>query len=332
MTSENTSQEAAPTSANSSGLDAQTTTPSVETSAPSSTPVESAQDKTSTTPGAVVAPPVVTPAYQPNFKFKAFDKEYEVDELYRGLMKDPETEDKIKKLHSKAYAMEVMKEKLEGTRKDHETFKTTIQPKLQSFEYFNNLVANKDWDTFFKKLGVPDEEMYAFVEKKLALAQASPDQKAEYMRQQQMREQHYAREQQFNELQNVYQQQAVQTRTIQLDMLMNRPDVAKYATSWDEKMGTVGAFRQLVIDEASAAFYQTQRDLTPEEAINAVIQKFGKVVVSQNPTMPSMSQQQPQAMTPPPVIPVISGKGTSPVKKVPKSLDDLKKLADEMAT
>ena len=95
------------------------------------------------------------PTYQPNYKFKAYEKEYELDELYRPLIKDADTEAKIKALHSKAYALDPMKEKLEGTRKEFDGFKSTVEPKVRAFEQFNKILENKDWDTFFKKLNVP---------------------------------------------------------------------------------------------------------------------------------------------------------------------------------
>lgn len=271
------------------------------------------------------------PQYQPNFKFKAFDKEYEVDELFRPLIKDSETEEKIKKLHSKAYAMEAFQEKLHKSRSEYDQFKQSIEPKVKSFDYFNVLLENKDWDTFFNKLGVPDEEIFSFVEKKLALLNAPADQRAEYERQLALRQQHYAQSQQLQEIQQAYQQQAVQTRTMQLESLMARADVTNYAASWDSKVGNVGAFRQLVIEEAANVYHATGRDMSAEEAINHVIQKFGKVVgpMGAQPAQASPAQQTPAAAAPP-IIPHVAGRGTSPVKKVPKSLDDLKKLADEM--
>lgn len=324
MTTDNSSQETAPTSAPESTAGSVETTTAPTQTASSTTAPQTEASKTDA--------PVVSPQYNPNYKFKAYDKEYEVEDLFKPLIKDAETEKKVRELHAKAYALEHMQEKFNKHRTESTQFKTSIEPKLRAYDYFNVLLENKDWDTLFGKLGVPDDEIFKYVEHKLKLAEAGPEQKAEYARQVQLREQNYMQSQQLTEMQQAYQQQAVQTRTMQLDSLLNRPDVQQYAVGYDERLGTIGAFRQLVADEAAAVFHTTGRDLSVEEAVNHVIQKFGKLITPQAVQGPQgqgqMAQQPAQR---PPIIPNVSGRGTSPVKKVPRSLEDLQKLADEMS-
>lgn len=324
MSSDNMTPETATSQTPSSTVEsAPSSSSSVTTSASTEAAAPSAQASSTPTPSAPVAP-----TYAPDFKFKAYEKEYEVDELFRPLFKDKDTEAKIKALHSKAYAMEGMKEKLDGTRKEYDGFKGEIEPKIRAYESFNKILANKDWDTFFTKLNVPDEEIFAYVEKKLALANAPADQRAEYERNLALRQQAYVQEEQIRNYETAYQQQAVQTRNMQLESLMSRPDVQKYAAAWDEKMGTIGAFRDLVIDEAAKAWYASGQDWPAEQAVNHVIQRFGKLVQGQQ-LAPAAQQVMPQASQPP-VIPHVAGRGTSPVKKVPKSLDDIKKMVSEL--
>lgn len=330
MTSDNMSQETATSQTSestSSGASSDTST----TQQASSTQT-SVSEGMNTAANAAQVP--VMPAYTPNFKFKAYEKEYEVDELFRPLIKDADTEAKIKALHSKAYALDPMKEKLEGTRKEFDGFRGTAEPKLRAYDQFNKILENKDWDTFFKKLGVPNEEIFGYVEKQLALMNAAPDQRAEYERNMQLRQQAYAQEEQIRQYQTAYEQQATQARTMQLESLMSRPEVQRYAGAWDEKAGSIGAFRQLVVDEAVAAWHMTGQDWSAEQAVQHVINKYGKVVAgfngqqSQPQTYGGQQQTSPQGT--PPVIPNIAGRGTSPIKKVPKSLDDIKKLVSEL--
>lgn len=328
MTSENMSQETATsqtTEATSSGASSDTSS-----TQQASTTQTSVSDGMNATANAAQVPQM--PAYTPNYKFKAYEKEYEVDELFRPLIKDADTEAKIKALHSKAYALDPMKEKLEGTRKEFDGFKGASEPKLRAYDQFNKILENKDWDTFFKKLGVPNEEIFSYVEKQLALMNAAPDQKAEYERNMQLRQQAYVQEEQIRQYESAYQQQALQARHMQLDSLMSRPEVQKYAGTWDERAGNIGAFRQLVVDEAAAAFYATGQDWSAEQAVQHVINKYGKVVsgLGGQPTQTYGGQQQPAHQGAPPVIPHVAGRGTSPIKKVPKSLDDIKKLVAEL--
>ncbi len=335
MTSENMSQETA-------------TSQTSEATTTSASPASTTTQQTSSAPSGVSeglhsaadasAPPAM-PAYTPNYKFKAYEKEYEVDELFRPLIKDADTEAKIKALHSKAYALDPMKEKLEGTRKEYEGFKGSSEPKLRAYDTFNKIIENKDWMTFFKKLNVPKEEIYSLTEQMLALDAASPEQRAEYERNMAMRQNAYYLEEQNRQYEQQFQQQAVQTRFMQLDSLMARPEVQKYAGAWDERAGNLGAFRQLVVDEAAAAFHATGQDWPVEQAVQHVLNKYGKVIASlggqsaqpfgQQPTQAFGGPQQ-AAQQAPPVIPHVAGRGTSPIKKVPKSLDDIKKMVSEL--
>lgn len=326
MTSENMSQETATSQVTEST--SSDNTASAATQQASSTPSGVTEGMNETANTAQVP---TMPTYTPNYKFKAYEKEYEVDELFRPLIKDADTEAKIKALHSKAYALDPMKEKLEGTRKEYEGFKGSAEPKLRAYDQFNKILENKDWDTFFKKLGVPNEEIFGYVEKQLALMNAAPDQKAEYERNMQLRQQAYMQEEQIRQYESAYQQQALQARHMQLDSLMSRPEVQKYAGTWDERAGSIGAFRQLVVDEAAAAFYATGQDWSAEQAVQHVINKYGKVVagLGGQPTQTYGGQQQ-TVQGAPPVIPHVAGRGTSPIKKVPKSLDDIKKLVAEL--
>jgi len=328
MTSDDMSQDTATsqsTESTNSGASSETSSTQQASSAPSGV-----TEGMNNTANAAQVPQ--TPAYTPNYKFKAYEKEYEVDELFRPLIKDADTEAKIKALHSKAYALDPMKEKLEGTRREFDGFKGTVEPKIRAYDQFNKILENKDWDTFFKKLGVPNEEIFSYVEKQLALMNAAPDQRAEYERNMQLRQQAYAQEEQIRQYETAYQQQALQARHMQLDSLMSRPEVQKYAGAWDERAGNIGAFRQLVVDEAAAAFLATGQDWSAEQAVQHVVNKYGKVVagLGGQPTQAYGGQQQTAPQGAPPVIPHVAGRGTSPIKKVPKSLDDIKKLVSEL--
>jgi hypothetical protein len=324
----------------------ETTTQSTESTGPaikSLDDLKAASTKQPTTPAATkkeataVTKPT-TPAWTPNWKFKAFDKEHEVEEWVRPLVKDAETEEKIKKLHSKAYAMDGMKEKLEKQRGEFETYKSTVTPKLKTYDFLDVILKNGDFDTFFDRIGVKDEVLFDWFEKKLEMLQASPTQKAEYQKQMALKQQSYSQATQLEELQQAHAEQIYQTRMMQLDSTLMRPDVSQYAQAWDQRKGQIGAFRKLVIDQAAAVYSQTNgvKDLSAEEAVDYVIQNFGVILgLQQQAQTPQVAMNTPQTtvVTPPtaPVIPTIASRGTSPVKKVPKSLDDLKKLAAELS-
>lgn len=280
-----------------------------------------------------IATPVIPPAaYQANFKYKAFGKEKEIPEFWRGLIKDADSEKKVRDIFTQADAFEDMKSKHENTSKQFQEVlseHTALDRDVRKVMSFRN---NKDYDNFFSSLRIPEQEVFDWVQRKIEVMQGTPEQRQ--MAEMQMRERQKAYDLQHeNEfLQSQYQTQAVQARTMQLDNILSRPDISKAASFFDEKSGRVGAFRDLVIEEAQKVFYSSNQDLSAEEATAQVMQRFGKFFEgSQAP------QEMPQAQTAAvpqvqskPVIPVAQGRGTSPVKKAPKSLDDLKAMYKEM--
>lgn len=171
-----------------------------------------------------------------------------------------------------------------------------------------------------------------------------PAQKQQYQQQVDQRAQMLTQQEQYENLQQSYSTQAVQARAMQLDMVLSRPDVSGVASAWDSKSGEIGSFRDLVIQEATSLSILHKQDISAEQAVNIVLQKFGKLVQQPAPQAPVVAPQAPaptpeaapQAPAQPvvvakPVIPIMNGKGTSPVKQVPKSLDDLKRMGKEAA-
>jgi hypothetical protein len=365
MTSENTSQETAQTSADTemttdsvdTGRDTTQAADTISTSSemPESKPGASAvadamkaaamkaqgatkedQSAGKLTEGAAAAASTTT--YKPDYKFKSWDKEYELDPFFKSLVKDEESEKKIKSLHAKAYGFDSLKDKFNNVREEYQGFKKENEVLNRSVSQLGKFISNKDYENFFQALKISDEDIFEYAQKRLNMMSMPADQRAEYERQAQIRHQNYMLEAQNQQYQQQYQEAAVQTRAVQLDTVLSRPDIGKYASAWDRDMGQEGAFRSLVIQEGQSHFFQTGHDLSAEEAAHLVLKKFGKVIRTEDGQMTATpgsgfagSQQGAQQTTSsPPIIPHVSGKGTSPVKKAPKSLDDLKKLAQAL--
>ena len=64
-------------------------------------------------------PIVETPTYQPNWKYKFAGKDLEVDEMFRSVVKDQETEKKVKDVLQRAMAFDDSKVKWEEKVKTH---------------------------------------------------------------------------------------------------------------------------------------------------------------------------------------------------------------------
>lgn len=278
--------------------------------------------------------PVQPPAFQPNFKFKAFGKEHELDAFWHGLIKDADSEKKVKDVFTKAYAFDDTKTRYESSQKEFNGLLGEYQALDKDVARVMKFKNDGDYDNFFKSIKISDQDLFQYVQQKLERLNLPPDQQRAFDRQAQERQRIYDLEAQNQQMGEQFQTQAVQARTMQLDMTLSRPDISQAASSWDQRAGRIGAFRDLVIEHAQNVFYSTGQDLSAEMAAQAVLQRFGGFLNGGQsqvaaPVAGPTGLAAPQSHAKP-VIPAVSGKGTSPVKKVPKSIDDLRAMAKEM--
>lgn len=331
-------------------------TPTLETStptAPEDTSLRAAMEKKAqeikaSAPDAATAiapatvPGATPPAYQANYKYKAFGKERELPEQFRSLIKDEATEKQVKEVFTRADAFDDMKSRVENSSKEFQGLLQTHQTLDKDVKRVMNFRNQGDYDNFFAALKISDNDVFNWVQNKLA-AMKDPTQLQQYNQQVQQRADLLQQQESYTNLQQNYNTQAVQARTMQLDMVLSRPDVTSTATAWDSKVGQIGAFRNLVIQEAANHWYMSgqKTDLSVEQAVDQVLKKFGKFVETQpqassNGHSPAATAGAPQAPTAPvapqakPVIPNIQGKGATPVKRVPKSLDELRQRGKEL--
>lgn len=299
---------------------------------PSSSKGSKSAAKADLSSGDAEAPAPIVPAYNPNYKYKAFGNEKELDEFWRPLVKDQDSEKKVKDLFTRADAFDDLKTRHESTQSEFNELVTEYTALDKDVRKIMNFRNSGDLDNFFASLKIPKEQIFKWVEQKLELQSLPPEQRHAIEMQAQERQQRYDLEQQHSQLEQQYQNQAVQARTMQLDMTLSRPDVSSVASAVDSRLGRIGAFRDLVVEEAQKVYFSSGRDLSAEEATQQVMQKYGKLF-DQGPG-PQAQMQTPVQMAQvngKPVIPAVQGKGTSPIKKAPKSIDDLRAMSRELS-
>jgi hypothetical protein len=274
----------------------------------------------------------VAPTYTPNFKYKTFGKEMELDEFWRPLIKDQDSEKKVKDVFTRADAFDDLKTRHESSQGEFQQLVseyTALDKDVKRVMKFRN---DGDLDNFFMSLKIPQDQIFKWVEQKLTLQNLPPEQRQALESQAQERSQRYDLEQEKAELEQQYQTQAVQARTMQLDMTLSRPEVSSIASAIDSRVGRLGAFRDLVIEEAQKAWFIQGQDLSAEQATQLAIQKYGKLFEQgPAPQAPMQGQAPAPQVQSKPVIPAVQGRGTSPIKKAPKSIDDLRAAYKEVA-
>lgn len=291
---------------------------------------------------APVVPAAATPAYTPNFKYRAAMQDKEIDPFWQGLIKDAESEKKVKDIFTKVEAFDYIKSKHESVEQSYNSMKADYDSQNQLVSKVTQAARNKDYDSVFRNIGMNDEDVIRWAAKKVDYLQMMnglpPEQRAAIEGQQKAALQNQEYQDQLNYMQSQVETQAQQARELQLEMIMTRPEVTHAATFWDGKMGQVGAFRDLVIEEGQKAFAFEQLDLSAEQAVSRVLAKFGKFIDAQGnvasqaaPVAHEQVAQQGIVASQKPIIPTINGTAKTPIKKQFRSLDDIKKYNQERA-
>jgi hypothetical protein len=280
-----------------------------------------------------VAPTPATPdkpSYQANYKFKVLDKELEVDDFLKGVIKDSETEKKVKELYEKAYG-------LDSVKADRQTLKTQlaeVQDKYtkteQGLDTLGKYVQAGDFDSFFDSLNIPKANILKYALDLVQREQWTPEQKASWQQGREAQQQAQYYQTQNQQLLQQQQQLSIQQREFDLSMVMSKPDISSVVQAYDAGMGNPGAFRELVIKFGQAYAAQGQ-DIPAEQAVQEAV----KYLKAANPNLGMTAQapvQQSNVVAPSnkPVIPNMPGKGTSPVRTTVKSIADIKKRAAEL--
>lgn len=307
----------------------ESTTPTAPTEAASSTTESSAAPSLPPTEspapqqGAVVQPQ--TPAFAPTYKVKAFDQEHDIPELFRPLIKDEMTQKQIKEVFEKAYGMDGYKSRYENTWNEFSGFKKQTEPLLKIAQELDYYSKKGDMGSYFKTLGLTDEQIMQYALQKAQQMELSPEQKRVYDERENAVRQQYMLETQFQQAQEQLQNLMVQQRNVELQSVLSRPEIQSFVQNFDRRNGQ-GSFAEECRQRGRAHFALTGEDLSAEQVAQDLIKKFEFAVQAQQPQMPP---SQPKAPAEVPVIPNTGSGAASPAQKQFKSLEDLKRYKQE---
>ena len=316
---------------------------------------------TESAPAANAQPPVVTPpAFTPNFKFKVMDQEHEIPERFRELMKDATTEKEVREIFEKAYGLDHQKPKYEQLKTKYGEVERNFNDVLGAVQdlrsVYQQAVGTGNLlllDDFFDRLKIPDQVILQYALAKVQYGELDPEARKAY-------DQQVTAQKRLLDLEKQnqgYSQQAMSAAThakgALLDSCLARPDIQAIAQAFESAPGRKpGDFRKTVCEHGEYVWFKTngQMDLSPEEAIQQVMQRFGVSVpqpgsqqvsipnTAANPTTTTPQQGNPAATTAaprpaaPPVIPNVVSRAASPMKPKPRSIADLRKLGQAAST
>ena len=269
-------------------------------------------------------------AYTPSLKFKVHGKEQEFDKFLHGVVKDAETEKKVRELYEKAYGLDHVKPKYQEAQGRIQQMEKQFAPLVQVAQELNSALKKGDIDTVIEKLGLRDEDIYKWVHTRLQEKQLPPDQQAALAQSRQLQRQQEMLNSQVQEQQSLYEQQMVASRERELTMALSIPEYASVAATYDAQFGQ-GAFRNEIISRGVVA-NQMGQDPSPLELVQQVSGVFGKLLSPGQANAQAQVTQNAQTETQTvvrktPTLPNISGNGTTAAKKPMRSIDDIKARA-----
>lgn len=272
--------------------------------------------------------PALPVAYAPNLKFRAVDKDHEMPEFLKGAIKDAETEKQLREVFEKAYGLDAVKPKYVETRQKYEELNKTHQTFVQDVQELREDYSRGDFDTFFKRLNIPEEKVYQWVLDKVQYQQLPADQRQVLDARKQAEHRTWTLEKQNQAMQQEYEQKVAEATQTALMAELERPDIKSISQAYDSRPGgKPGDFFQRVVERGEYAWYSKKVALQPRDAIQEAVDLYAYTFKPQTGAVP------PGVATPGvaaggqkkvPVIPNISGRPNSPMKAPIKSMEDIR--------
>lgn len=296
---------------------------------------EKAADKAKNVAPPAEAPPAdAPPAFQPKIKFKVMDKEHEIPEFLRGVMKDEESQGFIHSLFEKAYGLETVKERLQNVRSEYQQLQQSYGKVMSSVELGREAYARGDLDTVFSVFKIPEEKVLQWAVKKVQLSQMPPDQRQVHEAREAAERRNWELERQYQSQSQEHLQAQSEQLTSMLDIILERPDFSAIVQAYDaRRKPNAPSFSDIAIQIGAMEYYSSGKVLSPME----VAQRAAEMVGGMPPAAPTPAPAAPAQVATPapqkkPVIPNVgTGKVASPAKSPVKSLDDIRRLHQQYA-
>lgn len=274
-------------------------------------------------------------AYNPDFKFKANNKEHEIPEMLRAVIKDAKSEEFVKKIFAKAYGLDAVKERYGSVREELQQVRQAHSSVMEQVSEARTAYQRGDMDTVFDTLRISPEKVLQWAVEKVQLSQMPPEQRQMLEGQKQAERQAYLQQKQMEQYGEQTMQQQAQYLSQMLELVLERPDYSAAAQAYDSRKNSPGAFRDLVIRVGESEHALTGKVLTPMEAAQKALEWLGETPrsatapMAQPPAAATPATQTPEKKTLPNLANAGARNNSAPAKSKMKSLDDLKRAYDQ---
>lgn len=283
------------------------------------------------------------PEFAPNYKYKVRDEEHEIEEWARPLITNEEMQKKFQDLYTRGHGLELAKTE----RDDFKSKYTNLENSLQIVNGYVQSHRNNPGDAtvghesarqFIDSLGLPKQMFLQYAVEELKYSQLPPEQRQAIDQQRQQQYDYQQTQSQNQQLADQNLQMQINHRNQMLDYTLADPSINPVVADYEARVGKPGAFRELVVQRGIYHDQINKQDVTPQVAVQEVMQMLGLSAQQQgqpgtaNPTQTVQPGTVPVQQQQKPVIPNIQGQPTaSPTKAVVNNLDDIRRLAKEAA-
>lgn len=275
------------------------------------------------------------PEFTPDYSYKAFQKEYEIPEDFRQLIKDEETQRSIKDIFVKSQGFEHLKSRYDATQEEYKGVNDKYTQLQTGVNQLSDNLRAKDYDSFFKNAQISPDEIYKWVLDKVNYNEAPPEEKARADAQRDLENRAYQAEQKTRSLTQAHQDAILQAKRYELDMTLSSPDIKAFSEAFDGRTGgNAGDFREHLLDRAELAWHKTggKIDMTAEQAAREVMSLYSHISPVTAPTQaPGQTNQVRTGPTAKTIIPKVrSHASASPLSQKPaRSIESLRKIYNQ---
>lgn len=276
------------------------------------------------------------PAFEPSFKYKVKDEEFEMDEWAKQVATDEKIHKQLQDLYSASRGIAGIKEERQQLREEASTLRQEKETMDQSLAALSSYVQKGDMRSFFEALAIPREKVLSYALEELKYQELSPEQKYEVDSQRAQQAQLNQLQMQNQQMQQQWQSQAIAQRERELDLVMSDPTTTQVASAYDARVGKPGAFKEEVIRRGQLHDQIYGQDISAKQAVEEVLNLIN-AGSSPTPSQAAGTSQNAQgkarvvAPKNKPTMTNVQGTGSSPAKKTYNSIADLKKRQQELA-
>lgn len=289
-------------------------------------------EEQSSTPAQESAPSTQSeaPAYQPNYGYSVMDKQLEIPEQFRSIIKDQDTEKLVREIFEKAEGLNYVKPKYESVKSEYESLKNQFDPIQKDLSLLGDLLKNKDFGGFFQAFNLTDEDIVKYAIDRMEYFQLPPEKRQMMDAQRQQGLEYYKLKQENDYYKQQQSQAELNTTYNELKSTISAPHISPIVESFNARAGQPDAFEKAVIAHAQSHFAMYKQDLSVPQAIESFVKTFGLAgMASQPPTQNSGAQVGANPAERKATLPKSGSGAMSPVKEKVKSLADLRKLQEK---